>query len=460
VKSGSNPHQYRSAVSCGAMIVLCLCWTFPAAGIQSESEPLDYHAFQQALDSRDDTLVASVGESLFNELRRKYNADPNFLAFVSKLTAAEFLANQMQSQLATATESRIRAVAEMSEEEPKTNKRSSLLVAPARQFYDSAKETFSKIIRTEGLAEDERSFLAEYYNFKLRVFASAIAQTGQALAVAEPDFKDTYDYVLVLPLLHASEKYPIKLSILPKWMQKAEQLPNFSDSCLLHFDNPFQAMTIEKAIRQEQGKPFSELEFYKSAAKKCGTGKVNVAVDCLKRAMKSVSADDPDAVLGLELDVLQLWRDSGNYTLAAGQAKNIFESYPDRSEYAKAKMLYYHALAVDKADDTILTDIDETIRDDRCRRYKPQLIYLKWVALRRKQDQQARLAAVENELLKEYGHDPIVAPIMLARATDRLADQDYAGAREVLANLVETFPSTEAATAAKRILDKLKTVEK
>ena len=64
---------------------------------------------------------------------------------------------------------------------------------------------------------------------------------------------------------------------------------------------------------------------------------------------------------------------------------------------------------------------------------------------------------MEYELLKDYGNDPMVAPVLLSRATDRLVRQDYAGARESVIELVEKFPDTKAAAQAKRMLEKLKT---
>jgi outer membrane protein assembly factor BamD (BamD/ComL family) len=53
----------------------------------------------------------------------------------------------------------------------------------------------------------------------------------------------------------------------------------------------------------------------------------------------------------------------------------------------------------------------------------------------------------------------MVAPILLSRATDSLASQNYNGAYESLTQLVEKFPSTNAAAQAKRMLDKLKTTK-
>ena len=66
---------------------------------------------------------------------------------------------------------------------------------------------------------------------------------------------------------------------------------------------------------------------------------------------------------------------------------------------------------------------------------------------------------LEAQLLNEYRADPMVAPILLSRASNALARQDYGQARTTLADLVERFPQTKAATQAQRMLDKLRTTD-
>jgi TolA-binding protein len=66
------------------------------------------------------------------------------------------------------------------------------------------------------------------------------------------------------------------------------------------------------------------------------------------------------------------------------------------------------------------------------------------------------VAALEYDLLSNYGSDPMVAPILLSQATDQLARQQHNAAYESLRQLVRKFPSTKAAAQATKILDKLK----
>jgi outer membrane protein assembly factor BamD (BamD/ComL family) len=260
-------------------------------------------------------------------------------------------------------------------------------------------------------------------------------------------------------LLHASQRGPINVKVLPEWMQQPSQLLVASDSCLLHFELPFQAMALARKAAELQGTAFSELDFYRSAARRSGTSRPHLATACLALALACISETDIETRLMLEFDTFQIWLDSENYGLAAGYARKIRNTYADHPEMGRAIWLYHYALSRDGNAKDILADIDTAIADTRCVPYRARLLYIKWWALRRQRDQQARLEVLEVALLKEYGTDPMVAPILLSRATDALARQDYDQARTTLADLIERFPQTKAASQAQRMLDKLRAID-
>jgi len=425
---------------------------------QADAEVIDFPAFHKALEIQDDSEALSTGNRIFAQLERQYKGDTGFRAYKSKLDAAQFLAEQMQQQLKKAINMRILSVADELFKKNTTAGRNQLSVAPAKSFYETSVRLFSEPVKIDGLTDEEMSFLGQYYNVKLRVLTSTIAKAGQALAIAEPSFKGTHNYVLVLPLLHISDKKSINIEVFPKWMRGPEQLDIFVDSCLLHFGFPFHAMSLAQKSAQLQNSSFSIPDFYISAAKKCGTSRPHIAADCLHRAIDYVTDKEPDKAVALRFEVVQLWLDSGNYPLAAGQAHKIFETYPNHKESGKAIWLYYHALSRSNNINEILADINRALDDSRCKEYQARLMYIKWWALRRTRNQVARVAALEYEILKQYDNDPMVAPVLLSRATDFLAGQNYTDAYELLTKLVQKFPSTGAAIQAKKILVKLKAV--
>jgi tetratricopeptide (TPR) repeat protein len=421
--------------------------------IKANLEIMDFAAFYKAIEVKDDQKAISIGESILVGLEKKYAGNAGFTAYKSKLNSAEFLAKQMQQQLRAATKKQMLSFTEefFSSDNGEGQKRL-ISVAPAKQFYETSVKLFSKPVKIKNLTDKEKSFLVQYYNLKLKNFTSEIAKAGQALAVAEPGFEGTHDYVLVLPLLHISSDRLINIEVLPDWMRRPDELDIFADSCLMHFGFPFQAMSLAKKSAQIRKASFSELDYYRSAAKKCGVSLSHIAADCLNRAIELTEDDDTSVTLQFEL--VQLWQDSKNYALAAGRAKKIFENYPKDKRAAKAVWLYYYSLSRNDNIREILADIDRALYDKKCQPYRAKLMYVKWWALRGSRGQEARTAALEYELLKLYGDDPMVAPIMLSRATDCMAKADYPGAYKIMTELVRKFPSTRSAIEAKKMLVK------
>jgi len=444
------------------LVFLLACTVAVPAGIADERNQsvAEYKMFQQAVEKGQDAEADALGKTIFDRLCQQYNNDKGFKALQSKLSAAEFLANQMTSQLVKATSEAISVIgSDMFGNMDTPNEDSSaksVIVAPAKEFYESSVRIFSMPIRIASLPEFEKQFLGRYYNLKLASITHRIAQAGQALAIAQPTFTNVHDYVLVLPLLHATDTDGVNITILPKWLRDPEQLEILSDSCLLHFGLPFCAMTVARQAAQMKENAFSEAQFYELAAGKCGTDHANTAVDCLNRAIGATPAENLDLVVPLQFRIFQIWSDSRNHVLAAAQAKKIFTDYPQRKEYGKAVYLYYLSLVRTSNANVILADIDTAIDDKRCKQQKAQIMFIKWWALRRNRDQEAQLALLEDKLLEQYGNDPLVAPIMFAQAMDCMAGQDYRTGRAILTDLTEKFPSSRSAVEAKKTLAKWK----
>ena len=172
--------------------------------------------------------------------------------------------------------------------------------------------------------------------------------------------------------------------------------------------------------------------------------------------MEYVPADQTDTTVALRFDVVQVWLEAENYPLAAGEARSIFEAYPNHAGTGRAIWLYYYALSRSNNTDEILAGIDDALANDQCKPHELRLMYIKWWALRSQRGHSARVAALEYELLKRYGDDPVVAPILLSRAIDLLASRNYNGAYEILQQLTHKFPSTQVAVQAQRMLERLK----
>jgi len=448
----------RLLMLCGCVAIRVVSSTPPAPGGELEKNVADFSGFDRAIERSDLDQAILIGDKIFKGLKDKYGNKVGFGVFCSKLRAAEFLAQRMVSELEKATRRRpVGAAHELFSEEQANQILSRPNVATARSFYEATVNLFAKDVNTDALEQRDKNFLAGYYDLKLNKFVASVAKAGRALAIAEPDFKGTYDYVLLLPLLHASDKTGINLDLLPDWLARSGQLDELSDSCLLHFRECFFAMMLSKKSAQKQGRPFCEVDFYRSAAAKARQSNPRIAAECLNRAIDCVEPGDLDAKIDLHLDLVQLWMDSENYALAAAEARKIVAHFSNQKDWAKGVWLYYYGLSRCNNVDAILRQIDARLDDKRCAEYRAKLLYIKWWALRRKPTQDAKLAAVENQLLTDYGDTEIAAPVMLSRAADHLARQENEWAAQLLTELVQKFPGAKAAVKAANLLEKLET---
>lgn len=455
----NNPRKTVIFVIYGMFCFGCISIE-PVIANQDSSEIVSFDGFYTSLQNGVDAESLKVGQEIFDHLEKQYRLDSGFVALKSKLAAAEFLSKKMAIQLRKASGRQMFAMAdELFENKGKKSAGNALAIAPAQSFYETSKKIFSKPVKITNLSDDEKSFLAKFYDLKLRILTSKVAKAGQALAIAEPGFDGTHNYVLVLPLLHAFEPQSINIDVLPKWMRQAKQLSLFSDSCLMHYGFPFHAESFAKESSRVNQQDFSSEEFYRTAAKKCEKQLPNVAVDCLKRSLDTVEENKVDERIEIHFEIVQIWLDSKKFLLASGEAKDITEKFKEHKFAGKAFWLYYYALSRANNAKPILATVDSVIEDPRCSAYKAKLMYVKWWALRRQRDQMVQIAALEYKLLDEFGHDSMVAPILLSRATDRLAWQNYSEALGMLKILQDRFPSTKSAVQAKKMIAKLQAMQ-
>jgi len=414
----------------------------------------DIDLFIKAMDQTagDSEQIFELGNRVFADLSKKYSLSPGFINLKSKLQSASFLANKMQSQLGKSMKKRLLEVTN----EQKQEKTSSLAVAPARSFYDSSISLFFKPIKIDDLEGDEKTFLRQYYNMILREHIENISLAGLGYAIAEPSFKSTYDYVLVLPLLHTPAGKAIDVEMLPLSMKTPKLMNQLADSALFHFGRVTTAMLLARDAATINNSPFNELDYYIASANSCSPDNANIAVDCLNLAIKVVPVSQMDKAVELNIKIIDTWQKSKNFNLAAGHARRSYEVFPDHPKTAYMIWLYYHSLSRARQAEVILADIDEYVNNPICSQYRTNLMYIKWWSLRIARNDSPQLQALEYQLLKEYPDNSIITPIMLSRATDMIAQQNYNQAYILLNELIEKFPATKSATQAKKIVEKLK----
>ena len=427
------------------VIANCFCWA---------SFDEDYESFTAALDNNRISDAMKYGKKAFQELDAKYVNDPGFIALKSKFLASEFLAKKMNKNLIEAKNKSFQNLFQ-------GLKKTKVSVAPAKNYYDASKKVFSKNSNINNLLEKEKDFLTKFYNVKLEIYISSLAKTGKGLAIAVPDFKGTHDYVLVLPLLHCLNGESVNIDTFPLWLKNKENMGLLTNSCLKHYGLPYQSMVIAKKITDKEGfEPFSEFEYYLKASEECKSELPSVAVNCLEEAITLVENHDYEQMISLKFGIVEIWLNSQNYILASGYSKELYEMCEGDNRYADAVWTYFYSLSRSDNVKTILAEIDEFLADERCSEYYAKLIYIKWWSLRRSRSNDEQVLAIEHQLLKNYSDNPMVAPIMLSKATDLLAKQEYKESLTMLEKLINKFPATKAAEQARRMQQKLSMIIK
>ena len=115
---------------------------------------------------------------------------------------------------------------------------------------------------------------------------------------------------------------------------------------------------------------------------------------------------------------------------------------------------YFTYLAKQFKAEAILQEIDPILETPQCQSYMPQLMYLKWWALR-KTNQPILANKIGEELIEDYRNNQCIAPVLLASATDALSNQHYDHCQKLLQQLTRNFPQTNSADQARKILSSL-----
>jgi tetratricopeptide (TPR) repeat protein len=415
---------------------------------------------EQMLEEPDSSRALTSGYALFQKLEKKYPANAELRLLKSRIAAAEYIATQIQSELQQRKGRVLKKMAGQlfGEETDKPNEKLTPLTS-AKDFYNASAAIFETPVPKDIFDSCEKTFLSQYYSLKIASLVDSTIEAAKALSITDRGFDGLYDYALVLPLLHASNDEDINIGLLPKSMRTVDGQGKLSESCLLHYGLPARSMEFAKQAANIAGTSFSEVEFYESATKIARDTKPDVAADCLSRAVELLPPDDADRIVALRLEAAQMWLDSDKYMLAAAEARKAFEAYPQNPSAGRAIWLHYFALS--KADDlnSLLSTIDSAICDPRCVEYVVKLKYMKWYSLRCRRPTSPALTAIEKDLLENHADDPIVAPVMLFKAQDLMARQNYDQSRQLFAQIIEKFPTTRAAVEAKEKLSKLEARE-
>lgn len=418
-----------------------------------------YLEFEQLVQSKQNTKAIEIGHGLFERLVSKYSENASLHDLQRRLKVAQDLAELISKGLKSRQKKSLKDIVSLdilpelpsigtNEEEP------GHLLAPAEQLYWTYLESFSHELNIQGVSATESKFLRGYYCLRMQSWIKEIANIVTQLIITNPESSDLSYYSFVLPLLYLCEEDP-------GWNKPESlfalvgsgNLDVMSDFCLLRVDRPKAAFAIAKCKARSQGKSFSSVDWTLAASTKCVENhRPDLAEKLLSAAIDALG--NKDKIVELRLKIAECYGKCGDNVTAAKKCKQIARDFPDSLLYGKVMSSYFAYLARQSKAEEILAEIDSALESPPCQGYLPQLMYLKWWALR-KTNQQIPATKIGEQLIENYGNNPYIAPVLLAHATDALSNQQYEKCRNLLVQLTRNFPQTNSAKQARKILARL-----
>ncbi len=326
------------------------------------------------------------------------------------------------------------------------------LPPPAQELYWTHVSTFSGELALEGLPPHQAAFLDRYYNLQMQ---DSIMKIGRQIIVADPNSSENVCYAIVLPLLYLSGQ--------DSTWDKAESLlalfsPHQLDMMwrftLLQAERPQASTQIARCQAKMAGEQFSLMVRASAAADVCvANHRPDLAEKLLHMAIDDTK--NRSKVVELRLKIAESYAQCGDYAVAAQMYKQIADGMSEASSYGRTMAMYFGYLARDAKADQIVTETEPALTDVRCKPYLPQILYLRWWALC-KTNQHDEAARIAQRLIEQYPRNPCVAPVLLERATDALARQQYDTCRALLTQLTRDLPGTQSAKRAEDMLTRLR----
>lgn len=418
-----------------------------------------YLEFEKLIQTRQNSKAIEIGNGLFQGLLSKYPENTGLHDLQRRLKVARDLVELISKEIKSRQQKSLKDIVnlDMLPELPsigKNEEEPGFLLAPAEQLYWTHLESFSHEVNFQPVSAKESNFLRRYYCLRMQSWIEKVATDVTRVIVINPDSSDLSYYSFVLPLLYICEEESgwKKLEFLFALVEPGN-LDAISDFCLLRVDRPRVAFAVAKYKAISRGKSFSFVDWALAAGTKCFE---NHRPDLAEKLLTATidALDDKEKVVELRLKITECYGKCGDNVTAAKRCKQIAKDFPDSLLYGKVMSSYFAYLARQLKAEEILAEIGPVLESPSCQRYLSQLIYLKWWALR-KTNQQILAKKIGEQLIKDHEKNPHIAPVLLAHATDALSNQQYEKCQQLLVHLTKNFPETNSARQAREILVRL-----
>lgn len=416
----------------------------------------EYEQFVQMADDNRRAQALELGNSLFKALLEEKPENPALVLLTKRLSAAEQIGALVMNGIRLGQPKLLEGIPDVEDlglPPPVSADRvaPASLLPPAREVYWTRLREFADERISNGLSVQQVAFCNRYYDLRMQDLIVAI---GRHVVVADPDSSENICYALVLPLLHLHGRDG-------DWEQMEPLLTLFSPTildmlskfALLQIERPQAAMAVAQYRARMIDREFSPAQWAADAAEACvASHRPDLAGQLL--CMVAASTGDRDSAARLRLRIAESYARCGDYNVAAQICERILVDLPDTSLYGSIKVMRLGHLAREDKAEQVVVETRSALQDSRCGPHLAQVLYLRWWALR-KMNRLEEAAQTAQRVLEQYPDNPCVAPVLLERATDALARQEYDRCRELLIKLTGDFPGSESAKRAQDILSRL-----
>lgn len=444
------------------LIVVLVSVSIRIVQLNRQSSPIEvinpeYERFIQMIDDGERAQALELGGSLFKGLLEQRPENPALALLAQRLRVAEKINTLITSRVRPSQSKLLEEIPTMEDLEllpPVHEDRATRtsLPPPAHWLYWIHLSTFTGELALNDLSMQQARFLCRYYDLQMQ---DSIMKVGRQIVMADPNSSENSCYALVLPLVYLYSRDNAWDQIEPFFaFFSPNQLDVMWQFSLLQAEHPQVSAWIAQYQAKMMGKDFSLALWALDAADLCVADhrpdlarlSLHIALDNTKKRSK---------VAELRLKIAESYARCRDYATAIQTCRQITDDLPNTLFYGKAMATYFSYLAREANADQIVKETESALQDVRCKPYLPQILYLRWWALC-KVDRPDEATRIAQRLIEQYSGNSCVAPVLLERATDALACQQYGQCRELLTKLTKDFPGTESAKRAERILSRFK----
>jgi tetratricopeptide (TPR) repeat protein len=439
--------------------VLASVWMIQGNRQSSPREDVDpeYARFMQMASDGNEAQALELGDSLFKTLLDKKPGNPTLALLTNRLSIAEQISVPVTNSVRSNQPKLLEGIQGMGDlglppRRAEGGAAPASLLPPAREVYWTRLKAFTDTPVSSDLSTQQFAFCQRHYDLRMQDLSVKI---GRQIVVTDPNSSENVCHALVLPLLYLHGRDD-------DWEQAEPLLALFSPAMLdvlskftlLQIERPQAAMAVAQYRAGVMGKEFSPIQWGLEAADACAA---NHRPDLAEQLLGMIIAriGDQDQAAQLQLKIIESYAQCRDYDMASQACEHILVGLSDVSLCGRIKVMRLGYLARENKVEQVIAETELAPQDPAYKPHLAQVLYLRWWALG-KANRPEEAVQIAGQLMEQYANDPYVAPILLERATDALARQEYERCRELLTRLTTDFPDTESAKRAGDILSRLK----